>query len=98
MEFPVCARTDEAGYCITAPDLDGCSATGPTVARALADLKLVIEGRLAELYGTGRPLPRPTTLERARAGDREADTAWFLIHINLVHLEAVAKHQAGRWA
>jgi len=98
MLLPVLITADPAGhFCGTAPDLPGCSATGSTHDQALAITKLVIEGQLAELLGKGEPLPHATSLSELAKVARTLEGTWYEIHFNLDHLEAVARHQQGRW-
>ena len=101
MEYPVrifCNEQDS--YRAEVPDLAECVASASTIARALTDIHLAIEVKLAALLGKGEPIPVPRSLEECRQVSRQRDETsgeWFLVHINRDHLHAVATHQSGRW-
>jgi predicted RNase H-like HicB family nuclease len=101
MEFPIRIFFSEQNrYRAEVPDLVECHANGPSVARALTDVHLAIEVRLAELLGKGQSVPVPRTLDECRQSalqGGETSGEWFLVHINRDHLHAVATHQTGRW-
>jgi predicted RNase H-like HicB family nuclease len=80
----------------TAPDLPGCSVLDRDESDAFARIRLAVEGALADLLLAGRPVPdvRPGAEWRADPGYRDA--RWYDVHINMRHLEALARHQAGR--
>lgn len=84
------------GYLATAPDLAGCTLTDPDHGTAFARLRLLIEGQLADQLLAGRPLPPLRAAEAWRAEARFAGARWYELHVNLPHIEAVARHQADR--
>jgi hypothetical protein len=97
MFWNVCIRSHgENSYEAVVPDLPGCRVTSDTKARALVDIHLLIESRIAEILGTGEAMPDAKELEELQ--QTVADAEWLSIHVNLAHLEAVARHQAGRWS
>jgi predicted RNase H-like HicB family nuclease len=80
-----------------APDLPDCAVNCETKARALTDIHLLIETIISRLLGQNSEIPRPRTQTEIQQSTPVADAEWFSIHINLAHLQAVARHQAGRW-
>lgn len=83
-----------------APDLENCDLVGTTEQELLPRLRLAIEGELTRLLLAGLALPDPrggrpaAGIEGKSAGPDS--TRWLTVHINLAHLEALARHQAGR--
>jgi predicted RNase H-like HicB family nuclease len=97
MLFPIVVQIDADGqFRGTVPDLDGCDATGGELGQTLTRVHLKIEGRISELLIAGEELPEPNTLDAIQQRPENRDLPCYEIHINLVHLRAVAKHQAGR--
>ena len=83
-----------------APDLNHCDIVGTTEQELLPRLRLAIEGELTRLLLAGTALPESRG-GRPASGfggtDASADAIrWLTVHINLAHLEALARHQAGR--
>lgn len=85
-----------------APDLDHCDLAGTTGEELLPRLRLAIEAELTRLLVAGLPLPGsrdglpPDDVDkRLEAG---SGVRWLTVHINLRHLEALARHQAPRQA
>ena len=98
MFFTVCVRRDGTnGYKAIVPDLPGCAVISASKARALTDIHLAIETRIAELLGNEKTTPLPRPIEELQLDNEFADGELFAVHINLDHLQAVANHQAGRW-
>ncbi|UCG73711.1 MAG: hypothetical protein JSV45_04885 [Chromatiales bacterium] len=79
-----------------APDLPASRTTGHSSGEALARVRLALEGLIAERLGRGDKLPEPRSLQQLQAGD-DGPGDYYEIHINLRHLDAVARHQDGRW-
>ena len=83
-----------------APDLNHCDLTGSTEQELLPKLRLAIEGELTRLLLAGESLPDSRNGEPipgfSPAGMARAPVQWLNVHINLGHLEALARHQAGR--
>ena len=83
-----------------APDLAGCDLTGNTEQELLPGLRLAIEGELTRLLLAGAPLPDSRHGEPSPgfrpAGEFRGPVKWLNVHINIGHLEALARHQAGR--
>lgn len=76
-----------------APDLLNCDLTGATEEEVLPRLRLAIEGELTRLLLAGAPLPD------ARNGEPlpervQPPVRWLTVHVNIAHLEALARHQA----
>jgi predicted RNase H-like HicB family nuclease len=98
MFFTVCLSDNgENRYVAIVPDLPGCKVVCESKARALTDIHLAIETRIAALLGNGEATPQPRSIEKLRTHTEFAGDEFFSIHINLDHLQAVAIHQAGRW-
>ncbi|MGI9331477.1 MAG: type II toxin-antitoxin system HicB family antitoxin [Gammaproteobacteria bacterium] len=79
-----------------APDVPGCEVRGDTSGEALARVRLALEGRIAERLGRGESLPEPRGLDELQAAENSGGE-FFSVHMNLRHLQALARHQAGRW-
>jgi predicted RNase H-like HicB family nuclease len=83
-----------------APDLAHCDLTGSTEQELLPKLRLAIEGELTRLLLAGKPLPDSRNGEPKRdfnpPGLARTPVRWLNVHINIGHLEALARHQAGR--
>jgi predicted RNase H-like HicB family nuclease len=98
MFFTICVRRDGANnYKAIVPDLPGCTTTSVSKARALTDIHLAIETRIAELLGNEKTMPLPRPIEELQLDKEFAEGELFAIHINLDHLRAVAVHQADHW-
>jgi predicted RNase H-like HicB family nuclease len=50
---------EDGGYIADIPDLDACSAFGPTPEAALDDVERAKEAWLEAASGEGRPIPQP---------------------------------------
>jgi len=61
--------------------------------RTLTRIHLQLEGRVSEMLINGEMLPKIGCAEGELPGAVAGDGQFFEIHINLVHLAAVAKHQ-----
>jgi len=85
---------DETGlYIAKAPDFPGCTATGSELGRTIARIHLQLEGLVSDILINGELLPTITDLN-ASTGRKPTDNGdYYQIHINLVHLAAVARHQ-----
>lgn len=83
-----------------APDLAHCDLTGSTEQEVLPRLRLAIEGELTRLLLAGEALPDSRNGAPAPdfspAGSFGGPARWLTIHINLGHLQALARHQANR--
>ena len=98
MFFTICVRRDGANnYKAIVPDLPGCAAISASKARALTDIHLAIETRIAELLGNEETMPLPRPIEDLQLDSEFAEGELFAMHINLDHLRAVAVHQADHW-
>jgi predicted RNase H-like HicB family nuclease len=92
--------TDDGTLRAIAPDLAHCDLTGTTEQELLPKLRLAIEGELTRLLLVGKPLPDSRNGEPL-TGFSPTELAgvparWLNVHINVGHLEALARHQAGR--
>lgn len=83
-----------------APDLPGCEVSGKNPCTVLPQLRLAIERGLTELLLEGTALPDTRGGRPPGDGpDGPTGTAgatavrWLSIHINVAHLEALARHQ-----
>ena len=78
------------------PDLPYCESSGHLEQELLPKLRLLVEDELTCLLMAGRPLP--DTRDGAAPTDRKdlAPARWCSLHINLAHLEALARHQRQR--
>ncbi|MBL8197399.1 MAG: hypothetical protein JNJ67_00565 [Chromatiales bacterium] len=78
------------------PDLPDCESSGHLEQELLPKLRLLVEDELTCLLMAGRPLP--DTRDGAAPTDRKdlAPARWCSLHINLAHLEALARHQRQR--
>jgi predicted RNase H-like HicB family nuclease len=98
MFFSIYVRRDSANrYEASVPDLSGCTVVSESRNRALTDIHLAIETRVAKLLGSESTIPASRSIQELRQDDDFGDGELFEIHINLDHLRAVASHQAGRW-
>jgi predicted RNase H-like HicB family nuclease len=83
-----------------APDLAHCDLTGSTEQELLPKLRLAIEGELTRLLLAGEELPDSRHGEPvpgfSPTGTVLGPVRWLNVHINVGHLEALARHQAGR--
>jgi predicted RNase H-like HicB family nuclease len=79
-----------------APDFPGCALVDRDADSAFARLRLLIEGDLADRYLAGRPEPELNDLAHWRSHSPKTATQWSQFHINVPHIEAVARHQRGR--
>ena len=93
----VCLKQQDSGsWTADAPDLPGCEVRGDSSGEALARVRLALEGRIAERLGRDEALPEIRGLDELRAADNSGGE-YFSVHMNLRHLQALARHQAGRW-
>jgi hypothetical protein len=78
------------------PDLPDCESIGHLEQELLPRLRLLVEDALTCLLMAGKPLP--DTRDGAVPTDRQdlAAARWCSLHINLPHLEALARHQRHR--
>ena len=79
-----------------APDLPQCQLQDTDPGNAFARIRLAIEGALADLLLAGKPLPAIRSAADWRADSRFAGGRWYEMHMNIGHIEAVARHQQGR--
>lgn len=79
-----------------APDLPGCTLTGPDDGNALARMRLAIEGALADLLLDGKPIPVVMSAASWRLDPRFRTSRCYEVHMNLGHIEAVGRHQRDR--
>lgn len=81
-----------------APELPGVELADPDAGNAAARLHLVVEGALADRLLAGTPLPAGGPPARWTTDPDFAGARWFEMHINLGHIEALARHQSARAA
>lgn len=80
----------------SAPDLPGVELTDRDAGNAFARIRLAVEGALADGLLAGRAPPPRRTLAEWQREPSYAGARWYEVHINLGHLEAVARHQQAR--
>ncbi len=79
-----------------APDLPGCEVTGGSEPEVLPKLRLAIEAELTRRLLADEPLPDTRDGLPPPSAAQPRAVRWLTIDINLGHLVALAKHQAGR--
>ena len=97
MLFPVAFWTDATG-CLraAAPGLAGCERMAATEEALLPMVRLAIEDAVTALLAAGRPLPDTREGVPPPGFAVQPGSRWLTIHINVDHLEALARHQRGR--
>ena len=90
MLYPIFVEPVESGFRAECPDVPGCVVTGSTLDRTLTAARLTLEANLAAALGRGEAAPEPSPA-------RDEEPGWYTVHINLAHLQALARHQQGRW-
>lgn len=83
-------------YRASAPDLDGCTVTDADAGNAFARIRLAVEGLISDRLLEGQPPPTVQLPSHWRAQARYAGGRWYEVHMNVGHLQAVARHQNGR--
>lgn len=96
MLVPIFIHRQPSGYAALAPDLPACLVEDTDQGRAFARLRLVIEGAIADLMISGQPIPAPRPTADWASDPHYRHGHWYEVHINLAHIEAVARHQRGR--
>jgi hypothetical protein len=85
-----------------APDLENCDLSGTTEQELLPRLRLAIENELTRLLLAGAALPDARDGRPAPGFGADTSSAgeirWLTFHINMAHLEALARHQARHQA
>jgi len=76
-----------------APDFPGCIAKGSELGRTITRIHLQLEGRVSDILIKGEPLPVISELNASFDRESAGNEDYYQIHINLVHLAAVARHQ-----
>lgn len=77
------------------PDLPACELSGDTEQELLPKLRLLVEDQITCLIMANKPLPDTGTTLSPKRMDLPA-ARWLSLHINLAHLEALARHQRYR--
>jgi hypothetical protein len=89
-------KTLDGGMRAVVPDLPDCELSGQLEQELLPKLRLLVEDELTRLLMADRPLP-DTRDGTAPTDHRDlAPARWISLHINLPHLEALARHQRRR--
>ena len=96
MLFPVCLSAAGEKYRVVVPDIPGCEVVDDDRQRAITKAHLRIEGVISQLLIDGAALPETSAIREVRERPEYASAEVYEIHINTVHLSAVARHQAGR--
>lgn len=89
-------RLPPGDFRATAPDFPGCVVTDREMDSAIARLRLAIEGILADRFLAGLEIPAVHSAAHWRRLSQTAGIHWHELHINIAHIEAVARHQRGR--
>lgn len=77
MRFLVMIRRTDTGYCVDAPDVPGCFATGTTIEGSREMFAEALEMHLELLRDTGRPIPTPShTMEFSIDSSGEELCTW----------------------
>jgi hypothetical protein len=79
-----------------APDLANCDLEGNTEQEVLPRLRLAVEAEITRLLLASIPLPDTGDGRPPAAYEAPASARWMTLHINVAHLEALARHQRGR--
>lgn len=88
--------TTEGRLRAVAPDLDHCDLTGATEPELLPRLRLAMENELTRLLLAGASLPDTRDGRPPAVSPFHGPVRWLNLHINMAHLEALARHQRGR--
>jgi hypothetical protein len=94
MLIPVFVHQQGGLFTACAPSLPECRLEDRDGGLAVARLRLVIEGALADRLIAGRPLPEISEIGMLRADERYRNGRWYDVHFNMAHIEAVARHQS----
>lgn len=86
----------DGGFLATAPDLRGCSLVDHDEGNAFARIRLAMESFLADELLSGQALPQVAPVDSWKNHRQYAGGRFYEVHMNLRHLEAVARHQKGR--
>jgi hypothetical protein len=82
------------------PDLQNCDLLGATEQELLPKIRLAAENELTRLMLAGSNMPDPRDgrpMPGFQPGGAPGQPVrWLNLHINLAHLDALARHQAGR--
>ena len=87
------SRNGNNKFSAIAPDFPGCTASGSELGRTITRIHLQLEGRVSEMLIKGESLPEIAGPPHGHGKEPDGVGQFFQIHINLVHLAAVAKHQ-----
>jgi predicted RNase H-like HicB family nuclease len=58
-KYLVVIEKSETGYSVYSPDVTGCIATGSTIQKAIANMKLALSHHLRDMMAEGEPVPKP---------------------------------------
>lgn len=89
-------KTTDGKLRAIAPDLPDCELSGDAEHELLPRLRLLVEDQITCLLMANKPLPdlHSTTPPPDRMD--LASARWLSLHINMAHLEALARHQGRR--
>ena len=94
MLVPVFVECDNKQvFRVLAPNFPGCNAQGPELGRTITRIHLKLEGRVSEMLINGESLPAEDELDMVCERGDESEGDLYRIHINLVHLAGVGRHQ-----
>lgn len=84
MNYPVVVMKEgDAQYRVMVPDIEGCTAVGPSIETALQLATDTIELHIDGLTQSSRPIPTPKRIEDHRAKSEYANGIWALVVIDL---------------
>jgi predicted RNase H-like HicB family nuclease len=78
---------------VVVPDLPGCSATGDTIASAMANAEAAIIGWISATLDAGLPIPAPSNMVDVQADPAFADWHFGLIPVDVALLAAAGGRQ-----
>jgi len=94
MLVPVFVECDNKQvFRVLAPNFPGCNAQGSELGRTITRIHLKLEGRVSEMLINGESLPAEDELDMVCERGDESEGDLYRIHINLVHLAGVGRHQ-----
>jgi len=92
------SRGDDGIFTVSAPLLENCQVSDSALDRALTKIHLAIEGRISDLLIRNEPMPEESARMTKQTNADPSSCDAYDIHINIVHLTAVADHQKASGA
>ena len=88
-------ETPSGEFVATAPDFQECTLTDPDADSAFARIRLAVEAALTDVMISGSPVPAVRTLAGWQKEPAFRNARLYEMHMNIRHLDAVARHQKG---